>query len=376
MNKQVYLDYAATTPVDPAVVEKMVPYLTTEFGNPSSTHSYGQAAKCAVELARLQVADLLKADPSEILWTAGATESINLALKGAAQLYQGKGKHIITMKTEHVAVLDSCQELEKNGFQVSYLAPEKNGLLDLQKLKDAIRHDTILISIMHVNNEIGVIQDIKAIANLTANKGILFHVDAAQSAGKLQLNLAEIPIDLVSCSAHKIYGPKGVGVLFLRRKPRVKVAAQMHGGGQEQAMRSGTLATHQIVGMGEAFALAKTKMKEEMSRISQFRTEFYKGIAHTNISLNSDLEITIPTILNVSFKDYKSDDLIRRLSQLAISSGSACHAKKGEPSYVIRALGQTKEEAQSAIRFSFGRFTTKEEIELAVDCVKSLKEQA
>lgn len=370
----IYLDYAATTPVDPRVAVKMAGFLTLDgvFGNPSSTHVFGQEAKKALEAARAQVADLIQADSSEIIWTSGATEANNLALKGAAQLYKAKGKHIITMKTEHPAVLDCCQQLEKEGFLVTYLAPEKTGLLDLEKLRMALREDTILVSIMHVNNEIGVIQDIQAVAEITSARGILLHVDAAQSAGKLPINLQQMPIDLMSFSAHKIYGPKGVGALYLRRKPRVRVAAQIHGGGHEHGMRSGTLATHQIVGMGEAFHIAKQEMDTDQKSIRVLRDHFWQHLHHLKIlSINGSIEHGLPNILNIRFDGLKAQTVIQHLPNLAISAGSACLSKGTEPSYVLRALGQTNEEAACAVRFSFGRFTLKEDIDSAIEQIQA-----
>jgi len=376
MKLPIYLDYAATTPVDPRVAEKMMACLTQQgkFGNPaSSSHLFGQVAKQAVEDAREQVAALLHADPKEIIWTSGATEANNLALKGAAQLYQRKGKHIVTMKTEHKAVLDSCQQLEKEGYDVTYLSPEKTGLLDIEKFKRALRDDTILVSIMHVNNETGVIQDISAIANITASRGILFHVDAAQSAGKIVLDLSQTPIDLLAFSAHKIYGPKGVGALYVRRKPRVRVAAQIHGGGQEQGMRSGTLATHQIVGMGEAFHIAKSEMEADYKKFVTFRQKFWEQIrVLDNTHVNGDFAKTYPGILNVCFPGKKAEELMQALPDLAVAAGSACNAKGIEPSYVLRAMGLTMLEAHSAIRFSWGRFTTVEEMTYAADALKKL----
>jgi len=376
MKLPIYLDYAATTPMDPRVAAKMAQFLTLDgiFGNPASTHFFGQEAKKAVESARLQVAELINSEPSEIIWTSGATEANNLALKGASQLYKSKGKHIITMKTEHPAVLDCCQQLEKEGFSVTYLIPEKNGLLDLEKLQAALRDDTILVSIMHVNNEIGVFQDINAIANITSSRGVLFHVDAAQSAGKLPINLQETPVDLMSFSAHKIYGPKGVGALYLRRKPRVRVAAQIHGGGHEHGMRSGTLATHQIVGMGEAFQLAKQQMNSDQKRIRELRDHFWQHLHPLKLlSINGSVEHGLPNILNIRFAGMKAETVMKQLPDLAISAGSACLSKGVEPSYVLRALGQTNEEASGAVRFSFGRFTLKEEIDVAIEQIQALR---
>lgn len=374
MKLPIYFDYAATTPVDPRVAAKMAEYLTAEgtFGNPASTHAFGSMAKEAVEAARAQVADLIGAQPAEIIWTSGATEANNLALKGAAQLYKAKGKHIVTLKTEHPSVLDCCQQLEKEGFQVTYLAPEANGLVDLTKFQAALRDDTILVSIMHVNNEIGIIQDIAAIAAITAQRGILFHVDAAQSAGKLPIDLATIPVDLMSFCAHKIYGPKGIGALYVRRKPRVRVATQMHGGGHEQGMRSGTLATHQIVGMGEAFALAKKEMQTDHRHLTELRELFCNGIRDLPmVSFNSDEQLGIPTIVNVRFAGIKSAKFMQEFPELAVSSGSACHSKGVEPSYVLRALGQSAEEAACGVRFSLGRFVTREQVEYVVNLLKN-----
>lgn len=374
MKLPIYLDYAATTPVDPRVAMKMAQYLTQDgvFGNPSSTHAFGQAAKAAVDEARSQVAAIFHADPAEIIWTSGATESINLALKGAAQLYKIKGQHIVTVKTEHPAVLDCCQELEKLGFLVTYLTPEKNGMLDLEKFQAALRHDTILVSIMHVNNEIGVIQDIHAMAHITAAQGILLHVDASQSAGKIEINLQDAPIDLLSISAHKFYGPKGSGILYLRRKPRVRVAAQLHGGGHEHGMRSGTLATHQIIGLAEALQIAHQEMETSTLKMRELRQRFCEGIREIkNIFFNTHEKFSIPNIMNIRFQGFSSEKIMAELSELAISAGSACHAKGIEPSYVLRALGQSREEAASAVRFSWGRFTTVEEIDFAIQKIKS-----
>lgn len=363
--KSVYLDYAATTPVDPRVAEKMQGYLTLDgyFGNPGSAHHFGQMAKQGVDHARQCVADLLQAESSEIIWTSGATEANNLALKGAANLYQGKGKHIITLKTEHPSVLETCQFLEKKGFFVSYLNPKANGLVDFDLLRSTIREDTILVSIMHVNNETGVIQDIETISQLTAEKGILLHVDAAQSAGKLPINVKQMPIDLISLSAHKIYGPKGIGALYVRRKPRVRVAPQIHGGGQEQGMRSGTIPAHQIVGMGEAFAIAKQEMSVEYQRIFHLRERFCKSILAMKI--NGDLEHCYPGIINSCF-NKKAEWLIKTLPELAFSMGSACMSKGVGPSYVLKALGLTDEQALCSIRISIGRFTTESDIDFAV----------
>lgn len=367
VSSPIYLDYAATTPVDQRVADKMLCYLTIkgDFANPASNHLYGKTAKNAVEIARQQVAALIQAEPTEIIWTSGATESNNLALKGAAHLYQRKGKHIITLKTEHKSVLDCCQELEKQGFSVTYLSPEANGLLNLDVLRHAFRADTILVSIMHVNNETGVIQDIQSIADITSGLGILFHVDAAQSAGKIPLNVKEMPIDLISFSAHKVYGPKGIGALYLRKKPRVRVEAQIHGGGQESGMRSGTLPTHQIVGMGEAFHLAQSSMQDDLKKIQALRARFLANLSSIPFFMNGDLEQTYPGILNVRFPGKKAESLLQLLPELIISTSSACFAKGIEPSYVLRAMGLTESEAHSAVRFSFGRMTTMQEIDLA-----------
>lgn len=369
MKLPIYLDYAATTPVDPQVSEKMLRYLTLDgvFANAGSSHQLGRTAKDAVEQARFQVANAIHAEPNEIIWTSGATESINLALKGAAQLYQRKGKHIVTVKTEHPAVLDTCQQLEKEGFVVSYLTPKANGLVDLQMLQAALRDDTILVSVMAVNNEIGVKQDLESIAKITSARDILLHVDAAQAIGKMSLDLCHTPIDLMSLSAHKIYGPKGIGALYIRRKPRVRVAAQMHGGGQEQGMRSGTLPTHQIVGMGEAYAIAIEKMPHELKKITDLKQQFLQGVTRlNNVFINGDIEQSVPHIINIGFKNVTATTLISALPELAISVGSACHSKGIEPSYVLRALGLTREDAACAVRFSFGRFTTQAEIDFAV----------
>jgi cysteine desulfurase len=377
MKSSHYFDYAATTPVDPRVALKMAQCLTTAdnlFGNPSSTHMFGLAAKQAIDVARAQVADLIQADPSEIIWTSGATEANNLALKGAAQLYKAKGKHIVTMKTEHPSVLDCCQQLEKEGFSITTLSPQKNGLLDLDQLRAALRPDTILVSVMHVNNEIGIIQDIPKIADLTSSKYILLHVDAAQSVGKIAIDLSVTPVDLMTFSAHKLYGPKGMGALYLRRKPRVRVAPQIHGGGHEHGMRSGTLATHQIVGMGEAFHIAKQEMQADQKRIGQLRERFLQGIQDLkSVSINSDLLHSIPNIVNVCFAGIKSEKLMQQLPHFALSAGSACHSKGIEPSYVLRALGQSAEQASCAVRFSFGRFTTVRDVDLLVEQILALK---
>jgi cysteine desulfurase len=374
MKTPIYLDYSATTPVDPRVAEVMCSYLTPDgkFGNAASrSHHFGWEAEKAVDEARQNVAALVNADPKEIVWTSGATESDNLAIKGVAHFYQKKGKHIITCKTEHKAVLDTCRQLEREGFEVTYLDPEPNGLIDLEKLKAALRDGTILVSIMHVNNEIGVIQDIKAIGELTREHGVLLHVDAAQSAGKVPIDLQDMKVDLMSFSAHKIYGPKGIGALYVRRKPRVRLEAQMHGGGHERGMRSGTLATHQIVGMGEAFKLAKQEMAADNERIRMLRDRLLKGIGDIEeVYINGDMEQRIPHNLNISFNFVEGESLMMALKDLAVSSGSACTSASLEPSYVLRALGRNDELAHSSIRFSIGRFTTEEEIDFAIEQIK------
>ncbi|MBV8649665.1 IscS subfamily cysteine desulfurase [Paludibacterium sp.] len=364
----IYLDYSATTPVDPRVAEKMIPYLTEHFGNPASrSHSFGWEAEDAVENARAEVARLVNCDPKEIIWTSGATESDNLALKGAAQFYQSRGKHIITVKTEHKAVLDTCRELEREGFEVTYLSVKDNGLIDLDHFKAALRPDTILVSVMLVNNEIGVIQDIDALGALCREKGIIFHVDAAQATGKVAIDLEKQPVDLMSFSAHKTYGPKGIGALYIRRKPRVRLEAQMHGGGHERGFRSGTLATHQIVGMGEAFRLAREEMAAENERIRMLRNRLWHGIEDIEeVYLNGDLTHRVPHNLNVSFNFVEGESLIMAIKELAVSSGSACTSASLEPSYVLRALGRNDELAHSSIRFTIGRFTTVEQIDYAV----------
>jgi cysteine desulfurase len=368
----IYMDYSATTPVDPRVAEAMIPYLTEKFGNPASrSHSYGWVADEAVEQARAQVAALVNADPKEIVWTSGATESNNLALKGAAHFYSGKGKHIITMMTEHKAVLDTVRELERQGFSATYLAPEADGLLDLEKFKAALRPDTIIVSVMLVNNEIGVVQDIAAIGEICRDKGILFHVDAAQATGKVAIDLQQLKVDLMSFSAHKTYGPKGIGALYVRRKPRVRIEAQMHGGGHERGMRSGTLATHQIVGMGEAFRIAQEEMASENERIRMLRDRLWQGLSDMEeVHLNGDMEQRVPHNLNVSFNYVEGESMIMAVKDLAVSSGSACTSASLEPSYVLRALGRSDELAHSSIRFSVGRFTTEEEVDYVVALMK------
>ncbi len=378
-NKPIYMDYSATTPVDKRVAEVMVKYLTMDgdFGNSGSrSHYYGWQAEDAVDKARKQVADLVGADPKEIVWTSGATESDNLAIKGIAHFYQKKGKHIVTLKTEHKAVLDTCRQLEREGFEVTYLDPDSNGILNLNVLKNAIREDTILVTIMHVNNEIGVIQDIEAIGNLCREHKVYFHVDAAQSAGKVEIDLSKLPVDLMSFSAHKIYGPKGIGALYVRRKPRVRIESQMHGGGQERGMRSGTLAVHQIVGMGEAFAIAKEQMKEDIQRISKLKDRLVAGFSDMEeVVINGDLDQRYPGIMNISYNYVEGESLMMAISDIAVSSGSACTSASLEPSYVLRALGLSDELAHSSIRFSIGRFTTEEDIDRAIELVRSKVEK-
>ncbi len=367
--KTLYFDYSATTPVDPRVAAKMIPYLTEEFGNPASrSHPYGWTADKAVEEARGHVAALVGADPKEIVFTSGATESNNLAIKGAGHFYSGtKGKHIITVRTEHKAVLDTVREMERQGFEATYLGVKENGLLDLDVLRAAIRPDTVLVSVMAVNNEIGVIQDIEAIGKICREKGVIFHVDAAQATGKMPIDLAKLPVDLMSFSAHKTYGPKGIGALYVRRKPRVRLEAQMHGGGHERGMRSGTLATHQIVGMGEAFRIAKEEMATENERIRMLRDRLYNGLKDIEeVHLNGDMDQRVPHNLNVSFNFVEGESLIMAIKDLAVSSGSACTSASLEPSYVLRALGRSDELAHSSIRFSIGRFTTEEEVDYAI----------
>jgi len=374
MKKPIYMDYSATTPVDPRVAKKMMEYLTpdSEFGNPASrSHVFGWHAEAAVEEARKQVADLIGADPREIVWTSGATESDNLAIKGAAHFYQKKGKHIVTCKTEHKAVLDTCRQLEREGFEVTYLDPEPNGLIDLNKLEAALRPDTVLVSIMHVNNEIGVIQDLAAISKLTRERGIIFHSDAAQSAGKVPIDVSTMDVDLISFSAHKIYGPKGIGALYVRRKPRVRLEAQMHGGGHERGLRSGTLATHQIVGMGEAFRIAREEMASESERIRALRDRLYQGLSDIEeVYVNGDMDHRVAGNLNISFNFVEGESLIMALKDIAVSSGSACTSASLEPSYVLRALGRNDELAHSSIRFTLGRFTTESDVDYAVRVVR------
>ena len=375
--KPIYLDYAATTPVDPRVVHAMVPYLYEQFGNPASrSHAYGWAAEEAVEIAREHVAKLVGADPREIVWTSGATESNNLAIKGAAQFHASKGKHLITVKTEHKAVLDTMRELERTGFEVTYLDVQDNGLLDLEVFKAAIRPDTTLVSVMFVNNEIGVVQDIAAIGALCRSKGILFHVDAAQATGKVDIDLDKLQVDLMSMSAHKTYGPKGIGALYVRRKPRVRIEAQMHGGGHERGMRSGTLATHQIVGMGEAYRLAHESMANENARMLVLRDRLLAGMQTIpEVRINGDLERRIPHNLNLSFTFVEGESLLMGMKGIAVSSGSACTSASLEPSYVLRALGLSDEVAHSSVRFSMGRFTTEADIDTAIERVKHTVER-
>ena len=365
----IYLDYSATTPVDPRVAEKMIPYLAEDFGNPASrSHPYGWTAEKAVELARAEVAALVNADPKEIVWTSGATESDNLAIKGAAQFYQSKGKHVITVKTEHKAVLDTCRELERQGFEVTYLNVREDGLIDLDVLRAAIRDDTTVVSVMMVNNEIGVIQPIAEIGEICRERGIVFHVDAAQATGKVEIDLQKLKVDLMSFSAHKTYGPKGIGALYVRRKPRVRLIAQMHGGGHERGMRSGTLATHQIVGMGEAFRLAREEMATENERIGLLRDKLMKGLTDIEATyVNGDMTQRVAHNLNISFAYVEGESLIMAIKDVAVSSGSACTSASLEPSYVLRALGRNDELAHSSIRFSIGRFTTEEEVDYTID---------
>jgi cysteine desulfurase len=367
----VYLDYSATTPVDPRVAEKMIPYLTEKFGNPASrSHPFGWEAEKAVEEAREQIAALVNADPREIVWTSGATESNNLAIKGAAHFYSGKGKHLVTVMTEHKAVLDTMRHLEGEGFEVTYLKPLPSGLVDVEAFKAALRPDTILASVMLVNNEIGVIQDIATLGEICRGKGVLFHVDAAQGTGKVAIDLAKLKVDLMSFSAHKTYGPKGIGALYVQRKPRVRLEAQMHGGGHERGLRSGTLATHQIVGMGEAFRLAREEMATENERVRALRDRLYQGLSRIEEShLNGDMEWRVPHNLNMSFNFVEGESLIMAVRDIAVSSGSACTSASLEPSYVLRALGRNDELAHSSIRFTIGRFTTEEEVDFAIDLV-------
>jgi cysteine desulfurase len=372
MRLPVYLDYSATTPVDPRVAAKMIPYLTEHFGNAASrSHAFGWKAEEAVEEARANVAALINADPKEIVWTSGATEGNNLAIKGAANFYKTKGKHIITQKTEHKAVLDTFRELERQGFEATYLEVGENGLVDINRFKEAIRPDTILASIMMVNNEIGVIQPVWEIGEICRAKGIIFHCDAVQGGGRVEIDVQKFKVDLLTLTAHKIYGPKGIGGLYVRRKPRVRIEAQIHGGGHERGFRSGTLATHQIVGFGEAARLAKAEMASENARVKTLRDRLYRGISQIQeIYVNGDLERRIPHNLNVSFNFVEGESLIMAVKDLAVSSGSACTSASLEPSYVLRALGRSDELAHSSIRFTLGRFSTEEEIDFAVDLIK------
>ncbi|WP_336934761.1 IscS subfamily cysteine desulfurase [Vibrio cholerae] len=374
MKLPIYLDYSATCPVDPRVAEKMVQYMTMDgtFGNPASrSHRYGWQAEEAVDTAREQIAALLNADPREIVFTSGATESDNLAIKGVAHFYNKQGKHIVTSKTEHKAVLDTMRQLEREGFEVTYLDPESNGLIDLAKLEAAMRDDTILVSIMHVNNEIGVVQDIAAIGELCRSRKVVFHVDAAQSAGKVAIDVQEMKVDLISLSAHKAYGPKGIGALYVRRKPRIRLEAQMHGGGHERGFRSGTLPTHQIVGMGEAFRIAKEELQQDYDHALKLRNRLLDGIKDMEaVTINGDLDQRVPHNLNVSFAFVEGESLLMALKDLAVSSGSACTSASLEPSYVLRALGLNDELAHSSIRFSFGRFTTEAEIDYAIELIR------
>lgn len=374
MKLPIYLDYAATCPVDERVAKKMMEYLTVEgnFGNPASrSHKFGWQAEEAVDVARNHIADLIGADSREIVFTSGATESDNLAIKGAAHFYQTKGKHIITCKTEHKAVLDTCRQLEREGFEITYLTPEADGLIDLDKLQAAMRDDTILVSIMHVNNEIGVIQDIAKIGELCRERKIIFHVDATQSVGKLPINLNELKVDLMSMSSHKLYGPKGIGALYVRRKPRVRLEALIHGGGHERGMRSGTLPVHQIVGMGEAYRICKEEMASEMARLTALRDRLYNGLKDMEeVYVNGSLTQRIGSNLNISFNYVEGESLMMSLRDIAVSSGSACTSASLEPSYVLRALGLNDELAHSSIRFTVGRYTTEEEIDYTIELVK------
>jgi cysteine desulfurase len=373
MKFPIYLDYSATTPVDPRVAQKMIPYLTEQFGNPASrSHSFGWDAERAVEEARGHVAALLNCDPKEIVWTSGATEGDNLAIKGAANFYKSKGKHIITVRTEHKAVLDTVRELERQGFEATYLDPEPNGIIDLEKFKAAIRPDTILVSVMMVNNEIGVIQPVAEIGEICRAKGIIFHCDAVQAAGKVEIDLAKLKVDLMTVTAHKVYGPKGIGAQYVRRKPRVRIEPQIHGGGHERGFRSGTLAVHQIVGMGEAFRLAKLEMAAEGERIRALRDKLLNGLKDMEeVYVNGDMQRRIPGNLNISFNFVEGESLIMAIKDIAVSSGSACTSASLEPSYVLRALGRSDELAHSSIRFTIGRFTTEEEIDYAVKLLRA-----
>ena len=377
MSLPIYMDYSATTPVDPRVAAKMIPFLTEHFGNPASrSHAYGWETEAAVEEAREQVADLVNCDAKEIVWTSGATESINLAVKGAAQFYKDKGKHLVTVKTEHKATLDTMRELERQGFEVTYMDVMENGLIDMNAFKAALRPDTILVSIMMVNNEIGVIQPIKEIGEITRSKGIILHVDAAQATGKVVIDLQDLKVDLMSFSAHKTYGPKGMGALFVRKKPRIRLEAQIHGGGHERGFRSGTLATHQIVGMGEAFRLAKLEMATENERIRMLRDRLYNGLKDIpEVFLNGDMEQRVPHNLNISFNYVEGESLIMGVKEVAVSSGSACTSASLEPSYVLRALGRSDELAHSSIRMTVGRFTTEQDVDSTIATMKRTVEK-
>ena len=368
----IYMDYGATTPVDPRVVDAMIPWLREHFGNPASrSHAWGWEAEAAVEKAREQVAQLIGADPREIVWTSGATESNNLALKGAAHFYKSKGRHLVTVKTEHKAVLDTCRELERQGFEVTYLDVQEDGLVDLERLKAALRPDTIVVSVMFVNNEIGVVQDIPAIGAMCRERGIIFHVDAAQATGKVEIDLSTLPVDLMSLASHKTYGPKGIGALYVRRKPRVRLEAQMHGGGHERGMRSGTLPTHQIVGMGEAFRIAREEMGSELARIRTLQQRLLHGLQDIEqVFINGHLGRRVPHNVNASFNFVEGESLIMGIKGIAVSSGSACTSASLEPSYVLRALGRSDELAHSSLRMTIGRFTTEEEIDYAVSTLK------
>lgn len=372
MTMPIYMDYSSTTPVDPRVAEKMIPFITEDFGNPASrSHPYGWTAEKAVENARKEVAKLVNADPREIIWTSGATESNNLAIKGASNFYSSKGKHIITMATEHKAVIDAVREMERLGYETTFLFPEPNGLIDIEKFKAALRPDTVLATIMLVNNEIGVVQDIEGLGNICRENKIIFHVDAAQATGKIAIDLEKLPVDLMSFSAHKTYGPKGVGALYVRRKPRIRIEAQMHGGGHERGMRSGTLATHQIVGMGEAFRIAREEMQEENARIKKLQKRLLDGLTEIDETyINGDLDKRVPHNLNISFNYVEGESLIMAIKGIAVSSGSACTSASLEPSYVLRALGRSDELAHSSIRFSIGRFTTEKDVDYTIELLK------
>ena len=372
MTMPIYMDYSSTTPVDPRVAEKMIPFITEDFGNPASrSHPYGWTAEKAVENARKEVAKLVNADPREIIWTSGATESNNLAIKGASNFYSSKGKHIITMATEHKAVIDAVREMERLGYETTFLFPEPNGLIDIEKFKAALRPDTVLATIMLVNNEIGVVQDIEELGNICRENKIIFHVDAAQATGKIAIDLEKLPVDLMSFSAHKTYGPKGVGALYVRRKPRIRIEAQMHGGGHERGMRSGTLATHQIVGMGEAFRIAREEMQEENTRIKKLQKRLLDGLTEIDETyINGDLDKRVPHNLNISFNYVEGESLIMAIKGIAVSSGSACTSASLEPSYVLRALGRSDELAHSSIRFSIGRFTTEKDVDYTIELLK------